>query len=272
MNICRLDSDESVHFPAPESALSFPAGLLAFGGGLSPRRLVAAYKQGIYPFFDVGDPVLWWSPDPRCIFNIAELKVGRGMRKLLRSKAWTLTVDRCFEDVLKACAEPRQGNKGSLRNWKVNETLGTIEGCAGRLPQHASWIVPAMVDAYKVLHKLGYAHSIEVWDRGCLIGGLFGVAVGGLFCGESMFSRESGASKIAFVGLAALLRISGFSVIDAQVSSHYMLSLGAKTVTRAEYLHLIKSLVEQPCAIGSWRDFTASFKETVRGFLSIRPA
>ncbi|KZC41029.1 UNVERIFIED_ORG: leucyl/phenylalanyl-tRNA--protein transferase, partial [Rhodanobacter sp. FW104-R5] len=164
-----LDAEAWDRFPDPCHALAEPNGLLAFGGDLSPRRLLAAYSLGVFPWFGEHEPILWWSPDPRCVFHTADLRINRSLRRQLRDKPWRLTVDHAFEQVVRACAAPRASDAGT-------------------------WLVPAMIDAYVQLHRLGHAHSVEVWDGERLVGGIYGVAVGRLFCGESMFSAESGGS------------------------------------------------------------------------------
>ena len=175
-----LDAELWDRFPDPRQALAEPNGLLAFGGDLSPRRLLAAYSLGIFPWFGEHEPILWWSPDPRCVFHTEALRINRSLRRQLKGKSWRLTVDQAFDQVIRACAAPRASDAGT-------------------------WLVPAMIDAYVQLHRLGHAHSVEVWDGGRLVGGIYGVAIGRLFCGESMFSAESGGSKLALAALATVL-------------------------------------------------------------------
>ena len=222
-----LDPATPQCFPDPHDALREPNGLLAFGGDLSPARLLAAYGQGIFPWYGEGEPILWWSPDPRCVFRTDALRINRSLRRQLRGKTWRVSVDSAFEAVIRACAAPREVHGGT-------------------------WIVPEMIAAYVALHRLGHAHSVEVWDGARLAGGLYGVAVGQLFCGESMFSAESGGSKLALVSLAALLRSWGWPLIDAQVANAHTLGLGAEEVPRADYLRETARLTALPSHIGSW--------------------
>ncbi|MFK2876450.1 leucyl/phenylalanyl-tRNA--protein transferase [Rhodanobacter hydrolyticus] len=223
----RLDSDSPARFPAPDTALIEPNGLLAFGGDLSSARLLAAYSQGIFPWYGEGEPILWWSPDPRCVFRTEALCTNRSLRRQLRGKSWRISVDEAFDAVIRACAAPRGEHGGT-------------------------WIIPEMMAAYSTLHRLGHAHSVEVWDGTRLVGGVYGVAVGRLFCGESMFSVESGGSKLALVALAALLRQWGWPLIDAQVANAHTLSLGAEEMPRENYLREAAQLTALPGRVGSW--------------------
>ncbi|MEP7185954.1 MAG: leucyl/phenylalanyl-tRNA--protein transferase [Rhodanobacter sp.] len=222
-----LDPDQPEQFPDPARALADPNGLLAFGGDLSATRLLAAYRQGIFPWFSEGEPILWWSPDPRCVFQTSNLKTNRSLRRQLAGKHWRVTVDQAFAQVVCGCAAPRNDGSGT-------------------------WIVPGMVDAYVRLHELGHAHSVEVWDGDRLIGGIYGIAVGKLFCGESMFSRQSGGSKLALMELASLLRERDFPIIDAQVANAHTIGLGAREIPRGMYLEQIAQLVDAPDIGGRW--------------------
>ena len=226
-----LDPDAPESFPEPERALTEPNGLLAFGGDLSPSRLLAAYGRGIFPWFSDGEPILWWSPDPRCVLRTEDLHIGRSLRRRLAGKHWRLTLDHAFDAVVRGCAAPRGDDSGT-------------------------WIVPAMIDAYNRLYHLGHAHSLEVWDGEQLIGGIYGIALGQLFCGESMFSRRSGASKLALVALAKLLHDWHFPLIDTQVANAHTLSLGAIEWPRAQYLQAVAGLSRQPGQPGNWAAFT----------------
>ncbi len=227
-----LDSAAPERFPDPRTALREPNGLLAFGGDLSPARLLAAYGQGIFPWYGEQEPILWWSPDPRCVFRTEALRINRSLRRQLHGKPWRVSVDRAFEAVIRACAAPRDGHAGT-------------------------WIVPEMIEAYVALHRLGHAHSVEVWDGARLVGGVYGVAVGQLFGGESMFSAESGGSKLALAALADLLRRWGWPLIDAQVANAHTLGLGAKEIPRERYLHEAARLTALPGRVGSWADAEA---------------
>ncbi|TCV93143.1 leucyl/phenylalanyl-tRNA--protein transferase [Luteibacter rhizovicinus] len=216
-------------FPDPEDSLDEPNGLLAFGGDLSPERLVAAYSQGIFPWFNEDEPILWWSPDPRCVFRTDGLHVSRSLRRQLRRDGWTVTADRAFAEVMRACAAPRAGQPGT-------------------------WIGEDMFIAYSELHARGYAHSVEVWDGDALVGGLYGVAIGRLFCGESMFSARTGGSKAALVGLCDLLREWEFPLLDAQVTNDHLLSMGAIEIPRLEFVAAARRLSALPGKPGTWRD------------------
>ena len=214
-------------FPPVERALIDPNGLLAAGGDLSPARLVEAYTNGIFPWFSSGDPLLWWSPDPRMVLWLDELHVSRSLRKVVRGGRYSVTFDQAFREVMLGCAEPRDGQDGT-------------------------WITPAMVSAYTSLASLGYAHSVEAWVNGTLAGGLYGVAIGRMFYGESMFARQSDASKVAFVHLVRQLRRWGFRLIDCQMSTEHLASLGAREIPREVFLQQVHELVRQPGAPGPW--------------------
>ncbi|MBD8898453.1 leucyl/phenylalanyl-tRNA--protein transferase [Rhodanobacter sp. DHG33] len=235
-----LESSAPDRFPDPRSALRDPNGLLAFGGDLSPARLLAAYGQGIFPWYGEGEPILWWSPDPRCVFRTDALRVNRSLRRQLRGKPWRISVDQAFDAVIHACAAPREEGGGT-------------------------WIVPEMMAAYSALHRLGHAHSVEVWDDARLVGGIYGVAVGRLFCGESMFSAESGGSKLALMALAGLLRQWGWPLIDAQVANAHTLGLGAEEMPREDYLREAARLIILPGRMGSWASHSSPIQPGDRG-------
>ena len=201
-------------FPHPEEADE--NGIVAFGGDLSPSRLLLAYRNGIFPWYSAGDPILWWSPDPRLVLNLKDFKLRKSLRK--RLKHFEIRFDTAFGEVVRACASaPREGQVGT-------------------------WILPEMIEAYEVLHALGHAHSVEAWQDGKLVGGLYGVEIGGLFCGESMFSRVSDASKAALAGLVAHLEARGFEMIDAQVPTDHLKSLGAVEMDRHAFLQRLYQL------------------------------
>lgn len=225
-----LETSMPDRFPDPRDALHDPNGLLAFGGDLSPARLLAAYGQGIFPWYGEGEPILWWSPDPRCVFRTETLRINRSLRRQLRGKSWRVSVDTAFEAVVRACAAPRESRSGT-------------------------WLVPEMIAAYVALHSRGHAHSVEVWDGTQLAGGVYGVAVGQLFCGESMFSAESGGSKLALMALAALLRQWGWPLVDAQVANAHTLGLGAEEMPRENYLREVARLAALPGRVGSWASY-----------------
>ncbi len=210
-----LGHDPAAPFPAPETALREPDGLLAVGGDLSPLRLLNAYRQGIFPWYNAGDPILWWTPDPRWVLTPETLHLGRSLRKILRQQPFQLSLNRDFTAVVTACAAPR--------------------------PQQAgTWLHPAMQAAYRRLHLLGYAHSVEVWQEARLVGGLYGVALGGAFFGESMFSHVSDASKIALVALVGWMRTQRMHVLDCQVESAHLRQLGAQPLARALFQHVLE--------------------------------
>lgn len=218
MPITRLDALPPNRFPDPSRALANPNGLLAFGGDLAPQRLIAAYSLGIFPWYSEGDPLLWWSPDPRCVFATDAVHVSRSLARALRRSSWEWSMDHAFETVLQGCAGPRHGQSGT-------------------------WITPDMAVAYTRLHRLGVAHSLEIWEGDEIVGGIYGIAVGCLFSAESMFSRRGNASKAALVALARCLRERGFPMIDAQVPNPHLLSMGARLVPRREYLAELRRLV-----------------------------
>ena len=214
-------------FPSPHLALHEPNGLLAVGATLSPRRLLDAYGKGIFPWFSEGEPILWWSPDPRMVLYPWEFSPAHSLRKVLRNKDYEVRVDTAFEDVLRACSAPRAGQQGT-------------------------WINEAMIQAYLTLHRSGHAHSFETWSGGALVGGLYGVALGGAFFGESMFSRQTDASKIAFCHLVAHLQLNAFRLLDCQMHTSHLASLGAREVTREEFLASLARCIRLPNRIGTW--------------------
>jgi leucyl/phenylalanyl-tRNA--protein transferase len=214
-------------FPPVETALADPNGLLAMGGDLSPGRLLDAYRHGIFPWFNPGEPILWWSPDPRMVLAPGEIRVTRSLAKRIRNAGFEVRLDTAFVEVMRACAAPREGAGGT-------------------------WISPAMVAAYTRLHQAGYAHSVETWREGRLAGGLYGVAIGRMFYGESMFSREPDASKVALVRLARQLQQWDFGLIDCQMETSHLASLGAHTMPRAEFTARLADLVNLPHRPGPW--------------------
>jgi leucyl/phenylalanyl-tRNA--protein transferase len=221
-----LDPDEP--FPPVECALRDPNGLLAAGADLSPERLLDAYARGIFPWFGDDDPLLWWSPDPRMVLAVSDIRVSRSLRRVLRSGRFDVTMDTAFAEVMAGCAEPRAEQDGT-------------------------WITPEMTRAYGRLAALGFAHSVEVWSDGRLAGGLYGVAIGRMFFGESMFSRVSDASKVALVHLVRQLERWGLPIIDCQMSTPHLASLGARDVARADFLRDVARLVRQPAVPAPWR-------------------
>lgn len=219
--------DQRLLFPPPEMAE--PEGLLAVGGDLSPERLLLAYSMGIFPWYSEGEPILWWSTDPRMVLIPAELKLSRSMRQVIRRGVFRITMDRDFPAVISACASvPRGRGKGT-------------------------WITPEMQAAYIRLHEMGHAHSVEAWQGGKLAGGLYGIAMGGAFFGESMFSLESNASKAALAGLADKLKAWDFRLIDCQMSTPHLKSLGATEMPRKRFLKLLAEAVRLHGRPGLWQ-------------------
>jgi leucyl/phenylalanyl-tRNA--protein transferase len=214
-------------FPPVDHALEEPNGLLAAGGDLSVARLLQAYRQGIFPWFSDGDPLLWWSPDPRMVLVLDELHISRSLRKTIRARRHAVTFDTAFTEVMRACAEPREGQDGT-------------------------WITDEMLRAYTALAALGHAHSVEVWNGGRLVGGLYGVVIGRMFFGESMFARQTDASKIGLVHLVLQLRRWGFQLIDCQMSTAHLASLGAREIARALFLEQVRRLVQCDPIPGPW--------------------
>ena len=220
--------DDGQPFPPPDRALTEPDGLLAAGGNLSPRRLLRAYRQGIFPWYSTGQPILWWSPDPRLVLFPESVNISRSLRQTLKKGRFTLTADTAFSATIAACAAPRAGQAGT-------------------------WITPEMNRAYCRLHRLGHAHSIETWHGNELVGGLYGVAVGQVFFGESMFSAMSDASKVALATLATQLRRWGFALIDCQVRTEHLARMGAVEIARATFLQLLDRYCALPGRDGPWR-------------------
>lgn len=202
--------------PPPSLALEEPNGLLAIGGDLAPATLLAAYRQGVFPWYSSGQPLLWWSPDPRTVIRPAEFHVSRSLRRSLRRLPWRIVVDGDFEGVVCACAEPRSTDAGT-------------------------WLTPEMIDAYCALHRLGHAHSVECRLDGRLVGGVYGIAVGTVFCGESMFSRVPDASKVALHALCQRLHRSGFTLLDCQVENPHLVSLGAEPMPRQAFCEILNA-------------------------------
>lgn len=225
MTVYRIP-EEDVIFPDPAEAED--GGLLGVGGDLRPERLLLAYANGIFPWYNEDQPILWFSPDPRCVLEPAALHVGRSLRKTIRKGAFRVTLDTAFESVIHACKDtPRPGQDGT-------------------------WITRDMQEAYSLLHRLGHAHSVEVWSGDELVGGLYGVALGNLFAGESMFSRTSDASKTGLVWLVKQLQQWNFGLVDAQVRTETLAKMGAIEISRAAYLSRISSLVAHPGRVGAW--------------------
>ncbi|WP_341929665.1 leucyl/phenylalanyl-tRNA--protein transferase [Methyloversatilis discipulorum] len=206
-------------FPPVDTALRDPDGLLAAGLELTPQRILDAYRQGIFPWFSEGQPVLWWSPDPRMVLVPSEIRVTPSMRKVLRNRPYEVRCDTAFEAVMRACAEPREGQAGT-------------------------WISDHMIAAYGALHMQGWAHSVETWVDGELAGGLYGLALGKMFYGESMFSRARDTSKIALVHLARYLESQGYALIDCQMNTAHLASMGGREIARSEFCRVLSQSVQ----------------------------
>ncbi len=215
-------------FPPVEYAFREPNGLLAAGGDLAPARLINAYRCGIFPWYSDGQPILWWSPDPRAVLFPSRLKVSRSLRKTLKKGEFKVTLDTAFRQVMQGCAAPRTDGAGT-------------------------WITSEMLDAYCRLHEMGIAHSVEAWRGDELAGGLYGIAIGRVFFGESMFSRVTDASKVAFVHLVRQLERWGYAVIDCQVGSGHLQSLGAEDISRAGFKKLLEQWRDIPGHPAPWR-------------------
>ena len=210
-------------FPPVTKALRSPNGLLCAGDELTPGRILEAYARGIFPWFSEGDPVLWWSPDPRMVLFPAELRVTRSLRKRAASGRFEVRFDTAFKEVMRACAEPRDGQAGT-------------------------WILPPMIAAYTRLHEMGFAHSAEAWRDGALVGGLYGMLLGRVFFGESMFARETDASKVALVHLVKRLEAMGVVLIDCQQATGHLASLGAREIPRRDFVRHLAESIQYPLA------------------------
>lgn len=217
-------------FPDPRHALQDPDGLLAVGGDLSPPRLLYAYRHGIFPWYHADQPILWWSPDPRAVIFPGEVHLSRSLRRRIAKGGYTASFDTAFAEVLEACAGPRP-----------------------QQPEGGTWISPAMQVAYAELHRLGHAHSVEIWMEGKLAGGLYGIAIGRVFFGESMFSRRTDGSKLALVHLARQLQAWGYALIDCQVYSEHLQSLGSVRIPRPDFLGLLARHCTAPGHRAPWR-------------------
>ena len=216
-----------LRFPPVDSAS--PEGLLAVGGDLRPERLLEAYRHGIFPWYSDDQPILWWSPDPRTVLFPHKLHISRSLQRSLRPGLFQVTLDQCFRDVMQHCAGPRP-----------------------QYPDGGTWITAGMLEAYSKLHGQGYAHSVETWKDGQLVGGLYGVALGGVFFAESMFTRVPDASKVALVSLVRQLQTWGFSLMDCQQSSPHVLAFGAEAIPRREFLTHLAVALALPERRGRW--------------------
>ncbi len=218
-------------FPDINHALTKPDGLLAIGGELNPNRLLQAYRKGIFPWYNESQPVMWWSPDPRCVLFPDELKISRSLKKSLRKDEYIITFDQAFSDVVESCAEPRPGSPGT-------------------------WITQAIIKNYQLLHESGHAHSVECWYKETLVGGLYGIVIGKIFFGESMFSHMTDTSKICFAHLVYLLKTQEYTLIDCQVYSKHLEHLGARAIPRDEFSDILsrdcESLYDEARHESSW--------------------
>ena len=216
-------------FPSVDRALSTPNGLLAVGGCLSVKRLLKAYRHGIFPWYNPDEPILWWSPDPRLVLFPDKLTISHSLLKTIRKKKFTVTYDEAFAEVIAACAEARQDSTGT-------------------------WITDEINSAYNELHRIGIAHSAEAWLNGKLVGGLYGLAIGQVFFGESMFHRETNASKVAFVTLVEQLTGWNYQLIDCQVHTSHLVNFGAEDIGRAEFVRLLEQFCNTPSAATAWQN------------------
>ncbi len=222
-----FELSEEIVFPPPQLARS--DGLLAFGGDLRLERLLLAYRMGIFPWFSEADPILWWSPDPRLVLFPHELKISRSLNRIIKKKVFQLTMDEAFDEVINACAEIRIKNK------------------------QGTWIGKGMIRSYRALHAAGYAHSVEAWQDRQLVGGLYGVALGGCFFGESMFAVADNASKVALVTLVEFLEKRGFRMIDCQVTTAHLMRFGAREIPRTDFLKRLNRILQSKPLTGKWR-------------------
>jgi leucyl/phenylalanyl-tRNA--protein transferase len=232
LDLPRLRSAPDAPFPPTRDALDSPNGLLAWGGDLHPQRLLAAYRAGIFPWYAEGQPVLWWSPAPRCVIFPDQVHLSKRTRRRYNSGVYRLTADSAFDEVIAGCAGPRGYDAGT-------------------------WITPDMRRAYGELHRMGIAHSVEVWRESALCGGIYGLAIGSVFFGESMFSRAVDASKIALIALCRLLHAWDFGMLDCQVGNPHLFRMGALEISREAFEEWLEHLLAQPREPGSWRDCVA---------------
>jgi len=237
INLQWLSLNPQADFPPVENALREPDGLLAAGGDLSTSRLIKAYGQGIFPWYSEGEPILWWSPDPRFVLYPRELKISKSLAKNVRNSELRISIDTAFSEVISNCAQlPRKDQPGT-------------------------WITPQMQQAYINMHKLGHAHSVECWSGDELVGGLYGFSSGPVFCGESMFSKQSNASKIALVYLCRFIQHHGFKLIDSQVYTEHLERLGARMIPRDEYIKTLQQPVDFEMPV-NWSELFDAFLQT----------
>jgi leucyl/phenylalanyl-tRNA--protein transferase len=219
--------DAPSYFPDVETALREPDGLLAAGGDLSSERMLSAYASGIFPWYEEGQPILWWSPDPRCILRPDEFQTSRRLNQYLRRSTFTMSCNRAFADVIRACAESRPSQQGT-------------------------WITPDMITAFEQLHAEGWAHSVEIWDESELVGGIYGLSIGRVFFGESMFSRRDNTSKFAMFALCQILTENNFALLDCQVLSQHLITLGARLIPRSEFSAILRTSCTPNAQFSAW--------------------
>ena len=237
LDIPQLDADPKSPFPASTQALAFPNGLLAWGGDLHSERLLTAYRAGIFPWYTENQPLLWWSPAPRCVIFPADIHVAKRTRRRYNTGQYTLSADKDFAAVIRACAQNRRDGDGG------------------------TWITSGMLEAFCELHRLGHAHSIEAWQDGRLAGGIYGLSIGSVFFGESMFTHQTDAGKIALIALCKQLERWSFAVLDCQVSNPHLLRMGARDVSRQEFEQCLNEGVSKTRPVGVW---TEGFKPDPR--------
>ena len=230
-----------IEFPPLESALRDPNGLLALGGDISPAWLLAAYRRGIFPWYEEGQPILWWSPDPRMVLLPGTMHVSRSLRRLARRGRYRVTFDTCFHQVIAACA-----------SRAVRRDTASADDSLYSIRRQATWITRGLQASFQRLHALGHAHSVEVWEGECLVGGLYGLALGRAFFGESMFYRRPDASKLALWHLERELQARNYGLIDCQIASPHLFSLGAREVPRHRFQHMLRESLEDGPAPGLW--------------------
>ena len=229
LQLPRLADDPHGPFPPTSKARRSPNGLLAWGGDLHPERVLKAYRMGVFPWFEEGQPPLWWSPAPRCVLFPPEVYTSRRTRRRFNTGRYRITADTAFDDVIAGCAEPRKA-------------------------EESTWITAEMRDAYSELHRMGYAHSVEVWGEDVLIGGIYGLLIGRIFFGESMFSRATDTSKIALIALCRHLEHESIDLLDCQVGNPHLYRMGARDITRKEFELRLEQLVGEPAMKGPWTD------------------
>lgn len=235
-----LDPD-NLDFPSVDLALEEPNGLLAAGGDLRPERILAAYRRGIFPWYESGQPILWWCPKPRTVFDLQDIKISRSLKKNIKNGGFRFTFDEAFETVIKSCAKPRTKS--------LNDKIENIEHID---TDQGTWITDDMIDAYVRLHHMGHAHSAECWRGQELVGGLYGINIGKVFFGESMFSKASNASKVALICMSLQLENWGFPIIDCQLENPHLSSLGAKEMNFDSFHAILNQYCDKTAPKKPW--------------------